>query len=133
MACLDFCDLGADALSLLPQQARVDRAILRRDNRPARLCAPCGLRERRARNPQNERQVLVELTEKGHALRTKAGCLGEALLRLPVRLRSTWRLSTPRSGICAMRPARISAAGASLAISAVAPVMEMSPQTVGIV
>lgn len=35
---------------------------------------------RRARNPENERQVLVELTEKGHALRTKAGCLGEALL-----------------------------------------------------
>lgn len=34
----------------------------------------------RARNPENERQVLVELTEKGCALRTKAGCLGEALL-----------------------------------------------------
>lgn len=34
----------------------------------------------RARNPENERQVLVELTEKGSALRTKAGCLGEALL-----------------------------------------------------
>jgi len=35
---------------------------------------------RRTRNPENERQVLVELTEKGRALRTKAGCLGEALL-----------------------------------------------------
>jgi DNA-binding MarR family transcriptional regulator len=34
----------------------------------------------RARNPENERQVIVELTEKGHALRTEAGCLGEALL-----------------------------------------------------
>ena len=34
----------------------------------------------RARNPENERQVLVELTEKGRALRMKAGCLGEALL-----------------------------------------------------
>jgi DNA-binding MarR family transcriptional regulator len=34
----------------------------------------------RARNPENERQVLVELTEKGRVLRTKAGCLGEALL-----------------------------------------------------
>ena len=34
----------------------------------------------RARNPENERQVFVELTEKGYALRTKAGCLGEALL-----------------------------------------------------
>lgn len=34
----------------------------------------------RARNPENERQVVVELTEKGQALRTKAGCLNEALL-----------------------------------------------------
>jgi DNA-binding MarR family transcriptional regulator len=34
----------------------------------------------RARNPENERQVLVELTEKGRALRSKVGCLGEALL-----------------------------------------------------
>ena len=34
----------------------------------------------RARNPENERQVLVELTEGGRALRMKSGCLGEALL-----------------------------------------------------
>lgn len=34
----------------------------------------------RARNPDNERQVTVELTQKGRALRTKAGCLNEALL-----------------------------------------------------
>lgn len=34
----------------------------------------------RERNPENERQVLVKLTEKGDALRTEAGCLGEALL-----------------------------------------------------
>lgn len=34
----------------------------------------------RARNPENERQVVVELTGKGRALRLKAGCLGEALL-----------------------------------------------------
>lgn len=34
----------------------------------------------RARNPENERQVVVELTEKGRALRLQAGCLGEALL-----------------------------------------------------
>jgi DNA-binding MarR family transcriptional regulator len=34
----------------------------------------------RTRNPENERQVVVGLTEKGHALRSKAGCLGEALL-----------------------------------------------------
>ncbi len=34
----------------------------------------------RARNPEDERQVVVQLTQKGHALRTRAGCLGEALL-----------------------------------------------------
>lgn len=34
----------------------------------------------RARNPENERQVLVELTEGGRALCMKSGCLGEALL-----------------------------------------------------
>jgi len=34
----------------------------------------------RTRNPENERQVVVGLTQKGHALRSKAGCLGEALL-----------------------------------------------------
>ncbi|WP_118138350.1 MarR family winged helix-turn-helix transcriptional regulator [Oceanicella sp. SM1341] len=35
---------------------------------------------RRTRNPANERQVLVALTEAGQALRARAGCLGEALL-----------------------------------------------------
>src|SRR5690606_11360539 len=35
---------------------------------------------RRTRNPANERQVLVSLTDKGHALRSGAGCLGEKLL-----------------------------------------------------
>lgn len=35
---------------------------------------------RRARNPQNERQVIVALTPEGRALQDKAGCLGEALL-----------------------------------------------------
>jgi len=35
---------------------------------------------RRSRNPGNERQVLVSLTPKGLALRSKAGCLGTALL-----------------------------------------------------
>ena len=34
----------------------------------------------RARNPDNERQVFVQLTEKGRALRTRAGCLADALL-----------------------------------------------------
>src|SRR5690606_39795874 len=35
---------------------------------------------RRTRNPANERQVLVALTDKGHALRSGAGCLGEKRL-----------------------------------------------------
>lgn len=35
---------------------------------------------RRTRNPENERQVLVALTEKGRALQARAGCLGEALV-----------------------------------------------------
>lgn len=36
---------------------------------------------RRARNPANERQVVVTLTGEGQALRERAGCLGEALLQ----------------------------------------------------
>ncbi len=35
---------------------------------------------RRTRNPDDERQVLVALTDDGRALEDKAGCLGEALL-----------------------------------------------------
>ncbi|KDP93980.1 MarR family transcriptional regulator [Brevundimonas sp. EAKA] len=35
---------------------------------------------RRARNPANERQVVITLTSEGQALRERAGCLGEALL-----------------------------------------------------
>jgi MarR family transcriptional regulator, organic hydroperoxide resistance regulator len=34
----------------------------------------------RMRNLDNERQVLVTLTEEGRALKAKAGCLGDALL-----------------------------------------------------
>ena len=34
----------------------------------------------RTRNPDNERQVVVGLTDKGRALRKRAGCLGEAML-----------------------------------------------------
>jgi DNA-binding MarR family transcriptional regulator len=34
----------------------------------------------RARNPENERQVIVSITDKGAALRLKAGCLGDTLL-----------------------------------------------------
>ncbi|TIX94838.1 MAG: MarR family transcriptional regulator [Mesorhizobium sp.] len=35
---------------------------------------------RRTRNPANERQVVIALTDQGHDLRTRAGCLGDALL-----------------------------------------------------
>jgi MarR family transcriptional regulator, organic hydroperoxide resistance regulator len=35
---------------------------------------------RRKRNPDNERQVVVALTDKGRALRKRAGCLAEAML-----------------------------------------------------
>lgn len=35
---------------------------------------------RRTRNPENERQVVVALTEAGRALRSRAGCVGESLL-----------------------------------------------------
>ncbi|MET3577006.1 DNA-binding MarR family transcriptional regulator [Mesorhizobium robiniae] len=35
---------------------------------------------RRTRNPANERQVVVELTDKGRELRSRAGCLADALL-----------------------------------------------------
>jgi DNA-binding MarR family transcriptional regulator len=35
---------------------------------------------RRTRNPQNERQVVVSLTPDGSAIRSRAGCLGNALL-----------------------------------------------------
>ncbi|MFJ5487341.1 MarR family winged helix-turn-helix transcriptional regulator [Hansschlegelia beijingensis] len=35
---------------------------------------------RRSRNPDNERQVIVTLTDQGRALRSGAGCLGDALL-----------------------------------------------------
>jgi DNA-binding MarR family transcriptional regulator len=35
---------------------------------------------RRTRNPANERQVVVTLTDKGRELRSRAGCLADALL-----------------------------------------------------
>lgn len=33
----------------------------------------------RSRNPENEREVLINLTDQGTALRGRAGCLGESL------------------------------------------------------
>lgn len=36
---------------------------------------------RRTRNPENERQVIVSVTEEGMALRSRAGCLGDTLLQ----------------------------------------------------
>ncbi|MFD2262721.1 MarR family winged helix-turn-helix transcriptional regulator [Lacibacterium aquatile] len=35
---------------------------------------------RRTRNPENERQVIVELTEQGRNVKPQAGCLGDSLL-----------------------------------------------------
>ena len=35
---------------------------------------------RRTRNPHNERQVVIGLTDEGRALRSQAGCLADALL-----------------------------------------------------
>lgn len=35
---------------------------------------------KRTRNPDNERQVVVALTDEGRALRSQAGCLGDTLL-----------------------------------------------------
>lgn len=35
---------------------------------------------RRTRNPSNERQVIIELTDQGRAIRDRSGCLGDALL-----------------------------------------------------
>ncbi|UEM24228.1 MarR family transcriptional regulator (plasmid) [Skermanella mucosa] len=35
---------------------------------------------RRTRNPENERQVVIALTDQGRALENRAGCLGETLL-----------------------------------------------------
>ncbi|QDO97467.1 MarR family transcriptional regulator [Ferrovibrio terrae] len=37
---------------------------------------------RRARNPENERQVVVALTDQGRALQSRAGCLNDALLSI---------------------------------------------------
>ena len=34
----------------------------------------------RARNPENERQVLIHVTAKGRGLQTEAGCMGERLI-----------------------------------------------------
>lgn len=34
----------------------------------------------RARNPDNERQVLISLTDEGRAMKAKSGCLGDTLL-----------------------------------------------------
>jgi DNA-binding MarR family transcriptional regulator len=35
---------------------------------------------RRTRNPANERQVVIALTQEGNELRSRAGCLGDTLL-----------------------------------------------------
>lgn len=37
---------------------------------------------RRTRNPENERQVVIALTDQGRALQSRAGCLNDALLSI---------------------------------------------------
>ena len=58
---------------------------------------------RRTRNPSNERQVVVALTDAGRALRSKAGCLGDALLEASGQ--SPAALADLNKGVKALRDA----------------------------
>ena len=57
----------------------------------------------RTRNPLNERQVVVELTDAGRALKSRAGCLGDALLEASGQ--SPAALGALNKGIKALRDA----------------------------
>lgn len=57
----------------------------------------------RTRNPLNERQVMVTLTPSGKALRKRAGCLGEALLKASGR--SALELGVVNAQLKALRDA----------------------------
>ena len=87
MACRNLGGLGADTHSHVPQHGLVKglvqsvgaiaaRLVLE-SSTPKRLEAAGLLR--RTRNPANERQVLIALTDKGRDIREGAGCLGNAL------------------------------------------------------
>ena len=63
----------------------------------------------RERNPENERQVIVRLTDAGRALRERSACLGDRLLaatgmtvgrlrRLNAELRATWEAVAEHNG-----------------------------------
>lgn len=58
---------------------------------------------RRTRNPSNERQVVVALTDAGRALRSRAGCLGDALLEASGQ--SPAALADLNKGVKALRDA----------------------------
>lgn len=58
---------------------------------------------RRTRNPSNERQVVVALTDAGRTLRSRAGCLGDALLEASGQ--SPAALADLNKGVKALRDA----------------------------
>ena len=55
----------------------------------------------RSRNPENERQVVVALTDEGKALRLRGGCRGDALLSAPGK--TPGDLATLNKGIRELR------------------------------
>jgi DNA-binding MarR family transcriptional regulator len=64
---------------------------------------------RRTRNPQNERQVVVSLTDAGTTVRSRAGCLGNTLLS--ASLQSPNDLSDLNSDVRRLRDAIYSQLG----------------------
>lgn len=64
---------------------------------------------KRTRNPQNERQVVVSLSDAGIAIRSRAGCLGNALLA--ASLQSPDDLSELNSDVRRLRDAIYSQLG----------------------
>lgn len=63
----------------------------------------------RTRNPRNERQVVVSLTDAGAAVRSKAGCLGSGLLQ--ASLQSPGQLADLNGDVRTLRDAIYSQIG----------------------
>lgn len=63
----------------------------------------------RTRNPDNERQVIIQLTEEGRALKSQAGCLGDSLLVTSGQ--SPAELGTLNQGVKRLRDAIYSQVG----------------------
>jgi DNA-binding MarR family transcriptional regulator len=55
----------------------------------------------RIRNPADERQVFVELTERGKSLEDRAGCLVSPMTAVGPRRKHPGRPRRPVSGVCA--------------------------------